>query len=111
DPSYRNQKMNYGVKCPLQFWKVCVLIKQDDTPSATAFILGQSDIAQLPGFEAFDVGAAQLTIAELETKTGLKFGDLKDHDHFAQGGPAGTLEKLVAGSKQKLLLRYEDIVV
>jgi endonuclease G len=37
----RNEKMDYPVRCPIQFWKVCVLIRQDDAPSATAFILGQ----------------------------------------------------------------------
>ena len=44
DPVYKNDRMNYSVRCPLQFWKVCVLIRQDDTPAATGFILGQEDI-------------------------------------------------------------------
>ena len=93
DPVYKNDRMNYSVRCPLQFWKVCVLIRESDSkPSATAFILGQDEIKDLPGFEeAFDVAATQITIAELEKQTGLDFGDLRDHDHFAQTGP-GTLE-------------------
>ena len=58
DPVYKNDRMNYSVRCPLQFWKVCVLIRQDDTPAATGFVLGQEDIQSLPGFEeAFDVAA------------------------------------------------------
>jgi hypothetical protein len=43
-----HDRMDYSVRCPLQFWKVCVLIRQDDTPSLTAFVLGQEDIATFP---------------------------------------------------------------
>src|SRR5262249_51701756 len=93
DPLYRNENMSYSVRCPIQFWKVCVLIREDGSPSATAFILGQEDIADLPGFEeAFDVAATQITISDLEQKTGLGFGELKKYDHFAEGGAPGTLE-------------------
>src|SRR5262249_3569721 len=28
DPVYKNDQMTYSVRCPLQFWKVCVLIRQ-----------------------------------------------------------------------------------
>jgi endonuclease G len=98
DPIYRNEKMEYSVRCPLKFWKVCVLIRADDTPSATGFILAQEEIQQLPGFEeAFDVGAAQIKIGDLEKRTGLKFGDLSEYDHFAGGGAPGTIETPIAG--------------
>ena len=93
DPVYKNDRMNYSVRCPLQFWKICVLIRQDDTPAATGFVLGQEDIQSLPGFEeAFDVAATQIKIADLEKRTGLDFGRLREFDHFAQGGAPGTLE-------------------
>lgn len=116
DPVYRNEKMDYSVRCPIQFWKVCVLIREDDTPSATAFILGQEDIADLPGFEeAFNVAATQIKIADLEKKTGLDFRELKKNDHFAQGGDPGTLELPGArnGEKQlaKVIQTGADIVV
>jgi endonuclease G len=112
NPTYRNDKMTYSVPCPLQFWKVCVLIRESDGQlSATGFILGQQDIAQLSGFEAFDVGAAQITLQQLEQKTGLSFGDLKQYDHFAQTGETGTLEKVVLGGKQRFLHTFDDIVV
>jgi DNA/RNA endonuclease G (NUC1) len=85
--------MDYFVRCPLQFWKVCVLIREDGTPSATGFILGQDEIKDLPGFEeTFDVAATQIKIRDIEKRTGLSFGDLKNHDHFAQGGAPGSLE-------------------
>src|SRR5271166_665111 len=70
DPVCRNERMGYAVRCPLQFWKVCVLVRQDGTPSATGFVLGQEDIQSLPGFdEAFDVAATQIKIADLEQRT------------------------------------------
>jgi endonuclease G len=111
DPTYRNSKMDASVPCPLQFWKVCVLLKAGNGLSATGFILGQQDIAQLSGFEAFDVGAAQITLAQLEAKTNLKFGNLKQYDHFAKTGEKGALEVLVEGSKQRFLHSFDEIVV
>jgi endonuclease G, mitochondrial len=93
DPVYQNDKMDYSVKCPLRFWKVCVLIREDETLAATGFILGQDEIRNLPGFEeGFDVAATQIKISDLEKRTGLDFGDLNKHDHFAQGGQPDTLE-------------------
>jgi endonuclease G, mitochondrial len=116
DPVYKNDKMNYSVRCPIQFWKVCVLVREDGTPSATGFILGQEDIKDLPGFEeAFEVAATQIKISDLEKKTGLSFGDLKKHDHFAEGGDPGTIEAPtgVEGVTQtvKAIRTAADIVV
>jgi endonuclease G len=115
DPAYKNDRMNYSVRCPLEFWKICVLIRRDDTPSATGFVLGQEDIQNLPGFEeAFDVAATQISLADLEARTGLDFGDIKKFDHFAAGGAPGTLE--LPGSKgiirrAKIVRSGSDIVV
>ena len=115
DPVYKNDRMKYSVRCPLQYWKVCVLIRRDDTPAATGFILGQEDIQDLPGFEAvFDVAATQIKIADLEKKTGLDFGRLREFDHFAQGGAPGTLEMpTAAGASQtvKVIRSGADIVI
>jgi endonuclease G, mitochondrial len=115
DPVYKNDRMKYSVRCPLQYWKVCVLIRRDDTPAATGFILGQEDIQDLPGFEAvFDVAATQIKIADLEKKTGLDFGHLRDFDHFAQGGAPGTLEMpTLEGMNQtvKIIRSGADIVI
>ena len=116
DPVYKNDKMDYSVRCPLQFWKVCVLIREDGSVSATAFILQQDEIKDLPGFEeTFDVAATQIKISDLEKQTKLSFGDLKKHDHFAQGGAAGTLEAPTdqEGVTQTIKLIYSpaDIVV
>jgi endonuclease G len=115
DPVYKNDRMNYSVRCPLQFWKVCVLVREDGTPSATGFILGQEDIQSLPGFEeSFDVAATQIKIADLEQRTGLDFGEVKKFDHFAEGGAPGTLELPGGGGRTrraKVIRGGGDIVV
>jgi endonuclease G len=116
DPAYKNDKMNYTVRCPLQFWKVCVLIREaDGKPSSTAFILGQEEIKDLDGFqEAFDVAATQIKVADLEQKTGLDFGDLKEHDRFADG-TTGVLEGIPgstsATSEGRVICSNSDITV
>ncbi len=110
DPKYQSKKMDYVVRCPLSFWKVCVIVRQDGTMSATAFTLGQDEIKDLPGFEEkFAAADAQVTIKDLEKKTGLDFGDLKKHDHFAAGGAPGTLE--IDEAKIKPIESFDDIVV
>ena len=116
DPVYQNEKMDYSVRCPLQFWKVCVLVREDGSPSATAFLLRQEEIKDLPGFEeTFEVAATQIKISDLEKKTKLSFGELKEHDHFAEGGDPGTLEAPTGhdGKTQaiKLIYKPDDIVV
>jgi hypothetical protein len=66
----------------------------------------------LPGFEeAFDVAAIQVRISDLEKKTGLDFGDLKDHDHFAAKGDPGTLELEGGVGRLKPIRMGRDIVV
>ena len=55
----------------------------------------------MEGEEAFNVGAAQITIADLESRTGLDFGELKNHDHFSQSGETGTLEGVVTDPHQR----------
>ena len=110
DPKYQNESMSAPVRIPLEFWKVCALVREDDTLSATAFILSQDDITSLPGFEAFlDVKEVQTTIRDVEKRTGLTFPVLRDNDHLAEGGAPGTLE--IEGQTVIPLRSYDDIVV
>ena len=115
DPKYRNEFMDYTARIPLAFWKVCCLRRADGSLAATAFTLGQEDITALPGFEEkFDVSAAQVTLAHLQDLTGLDFGTLTQHDHFAEGGDPGALEiSAPGGDKRKIkpIQYYQDIVV
>lgn len=67
DPQYKNNAMDAPVRIPLEFWKVCALIREDGTLSATAFVLSQADITSLPGFEDFlDVNEGQTAIRDVE---------------------------------------------
>ena len=110
DPKYQNDEMETPVRIPLEFWKVCALVREDDTLSATAFVLTQDDITSLPGFEAFlDVKEVQTTIKDIEQRTGLRFPVLRDNDHLAEGGAPGTLE--LDGQTVIPLRSYDDIVV
>jgi len=110
DPKYQNNEMDAPVRIPLEFWKVCALVREDGTLSATAFILSQADITSLPGFEDFlDVSEVQTTIRDVEKRTGLRFPVLRDNDHLAAGGTPGTLE--LDGQAVIPLRSYEDIVV
>jgi hypothetical protein len=91
------------------------LRRKDGTLAATGFKLGQEDITDLPGFEEkLDVTTAQVAIADLQKLTGLDFGVLTSHDHFAQGGNPGTLEVFRPdGDKQRIkpIETLSDIVV
>jgi endonuclease G len=114
DPLYRNAQMNFSLRVPLQFWKVCVLVREDDTVSATAFLLGQEEIAELPGFgEKFNAAVAQITIKDLEHRTGLTFGSLSQHDHLGEGGKPGTLEIMRESRSFRIqpIEDYDDIVL
>lgn len=115
DPVYRNPRMKYSVRVPIDFWKVCAIIREDNSLAATGFVLSQEDITELPGFEElFDVTEVQVTIKEIEQRTGLKFPVLRANDHFAAGGDPGTLEIAGPGGgkrRVKPIRSYEDIVV
>ena len=57
--------------------------------------------------------AAQITLADLEDRTGLDFGTLKDHDHLAAGGAPGTVEVPFGGGTRpvKPLRDLEEISI
>jgi hypothetical protein len=91
------------------------LRREDGSLSATGFTLGQEDITDLPGFkEVFDVAAAQVTLADLQVTTGLGFGPLLQHDHFAKTKQPGALEiKELGGVKRRVkpIRTFDDIVM
>jgi hypothetical protein len=62
-----------------------------------------------------DVRGCHHPDSDLEKKTKLSFGELKEHDHFAEGGDPGTPEAPTGqdGETQtiKLIYRPGDIVV
>jgi len=80
------------VKVPKQFYKIVICRKDDGKPAAYGFLLSQEQfISDLPleGVEAFDPGpfkVFQVPIAEIEKKTRLDFGPLRDIDTKRRGG-------------------------
>ena len=77
-----------GVQLPRQFWKVAVMVKEDGSLSATAYLLSQEELIKALELvpEAFSYGAYktyQVTVRRVEEFTGLSFGALRDADPLA----------------------------
>ncbi|HEV7238083.1 MAG TPA: DNA/RNA non-specific endonuclease [Thermoanaerobaculia bacterium] len=80
------------VKVPKQFFKIVICKKDDGTPAAYGFLLSQEQFVRdlpLEALEAFEPGpfkVFQVPISEIEKKTQLDFGPLKDFDTKRRGG-------------------------
>jgi len=96
----RNDPVRYGVKIPTSFWKVIAFI-HDDTGDLCATGYEMSQVQSLPPAEEFVFGAfqspqlgtaAQVSIASIQRKSGLRFGNLvaidalADHEAAFSGG-------------------------
>jgi endonuclease G len=83
-PVFRSDDRDYrGIKLPREFWKVVVFTHDDGTPGAVAFKLSQAELIDNLPREAFEPGefqAVQVRIRDLESATGLNFGELRSHD-------------------------------
>ena len=70
------------IKIPDQFWKVILMIKDDGTPSATGYMVQQSDLIKdivTRGFMYEQFQTYQVPISEIEDVTDISFG-LNDFD-------------------------------
>jgi endonuclease G len=75
-----------GTQVPRDYWKVVAMRKQDGTLAAAAYVLSQGELLKAPP-EEFVFGeykAFQVRVSEVEERTGLRFGDLRDHDTLAR---------------------------
>lgn len=86
DIVYRNK-----FKIPAEFWKVAVMIKDDGTMSATAYLQTQKNIIDNLEFAYGAYKTYQVPVAHVEEITGLDFGDLSMHDPIANIESAGLL--------------------
>ncbi|HKO96924.1 MAG TPA: DNA/RNA non-specific endonuclease [Pyrinomonadaceae bacterium] len=95
-PVFRsNDKKHRGVGLPKEYWKVVVFKDDSGKPKALAFILSQASLIKNLPAEEFEVGPYQpfqVRIRDLEAKTKLEFGDLKDHDTLEDGANEGFFE-------------------
>ena len=81
DPTYQSARMDRPIKIPLAFWKVAVIAKEDGSLAAAGFLLSQEDlIGDASELERFDASLYQVRIADIEQRTGLDFGKLRDVD-------------------------------
>jgi endonuclease G, mitochondrial len=74
DPEYRDFQL------PLDFWKVVVMVKDDGTLSATAYILSQRDLVTGLEFVFGEFRTYQIPLRQVEEWTGLDFGELRNFD-------------------------------
>jgi endonuclease G len=75
-----------GTQVPRDYWKVVAMRKRDGTLATAAYVLSQGELLKAPP-EEFVFGeykTFQLRVSELEERTGLTFGELRDHDSFAR---------------------------
>jgi endonuclease G, mitochondrial len=72
-----------GVQLPKEFYKIVVFENDQGKPRALAFLLSQASlIKELPP-EEFEVGPYepfQVPVREIESKTKLDFGELREYD-------------------------------
>lgn len=112
------------IKVPLRFWKVVVRVENGKL-LATAAVADQTDLVKggerlgpedLPKMPTL-VKVEQVKISKLEELTGLKFGDLRNHDTFHSGpeslDPAAAAERLgtYASGEKRPITRFADYQV
>ena len=102
-----------GIEIPLEFWKVAVMRNTETGKlSATGYVLTQSDMVS--GFE-FVFGAFktyQVSLATIESKTGLDFGRLSGFDPLGERRERrGGFEAAPADSTPKRILGVGDIIL
>ena len=68
DPLYR------GVRLPLYFWKIAAMAKADGTLTVSAYLLDQKELVD--GLERFNADTFQVSIEEIQDRTGLAFAYL-----------------------------------
>jgi endonuclease G len=73
--------VKFGVKVPVQFWKVIAFI-HDETGrlSATGYTMSQEDFLTDEEFVFGQHKTTQTSIASIEQRAGLSFGELSSHD-------------------------------
>ncbi|MEH7050100.1 DNA/RNA non-specific endonuclease [Bacillus pseudomycoides] len=80
-PIFRSDDIVYrGVQIPAEFWKIAVIVKEDDRLSATAYLQTQKNLIDNLEFAYGEYKTYQVPVSKIESLTGLDFGDLRHHD-------------------------------
>jgi endonuclease G len=96
-PVFGKSDLKYrGALIPKSFFKVVAVVDGDGRPSATAYEVSQEDELSELEFVFGAYKTFQTSIAAIEDKTGLTFGDLKEQDGFSVSEKKGNARKRVA---------------
>jgi endonuclease G len=95
-PIFRsNDRKHRDVQIPKEYWKVVVFESDDREPVALAFLLSQSGLIRDLPAEEFEVGPYQpfqIKIRDLEFKTKLSYGQLREFDPLEADGSEESFE-------------------
>lgn len=75
----------HGAQLPVEFWKLVVMRRPAGQPLATAYLLSQEDMIQGLEFQFGQFRTYQVSVASIERRTGLAFGDLSKFDPMEKG--------------------------
>jgi endonuclease G len=91
-----------SVQIPDEFWKVVAILNSfTGQLSATAYLLSQADHLDDLEFVFGEFRTYQVTISEIERKTGLSFGDLSTYDPMDKS--EGLARRVISGSMDIIL--------
>jgi endonuclease G len=88
-------------RIPAEFWKVVVMVKDDGTLSATAYIQTQKNLIDNLEFAYGSYKTYQVPVTTIEELTGLVFGNLHLYDPLAK----------IESTAGRLIERAEDVRV
>lgn len=111
-PVFRANDRKYrGIQLPKEFWKIVVFEKDDEKPSALAFLLSQASLVKDLPEEEFEVGPYepfQVRVREIETKTKLDLDKLRTFDPLEAEENESFFE---ARTEAVLLKSLDDIII
>ena len=91
-----------GVQIPAEFWKVVAILNSfTGQLSATAYLLSQAEQLDDLEFVFGEFRTYQVTVSEIEGKTGLSFGDLSTYDPMDKA--EGLARRVIFGSMDIVL--------
>jgi endonuclease G, mitochondrial len=85
-----------GALIPRSFFKVVAVVTDEGRPSATGYEVGQEPALTALEFAFGAYKTYQTSIASIEEKTGLTFGDLRKYDGFSVSEKKGGARRRVA---------------
>jgi endonuclease G len=111
-PVFRqNDRKHRGLQIPREYWKIVVFRNDQSEPRALAFVLSQAALIKTLPTEDFMVGpyeVYQVKVRELEMKTKLDFGELRDFDPLEDSTNEAffeaATEALVVGDLRSIVL-------